>query len=486
LKTIHIFFVVFSLLFGLLFSFRAGLFENFYFESKKGNVARFSDLPEKETWMNVWQNDRKIGFSHTRLLKEENGYLIKEDLFMRINTIGFSNDLMLKTTGRLNPDLTLSTFDFSISSGRFQFAAHGKVSDKTISIKTDQKQLDIRVDKKPFLASGIIHTIVDRGMGPGDSIKIHVFSPASMNVEPVNIMIVGKEDITNMGLIKPATKVEIKYMGTSQYAWIGEGGDILREQGMLGLKLEKTTRKDALFGLPIESSSDLTEIASVASNVRFDDPGRLVMIKVNISGIELNEKNISGNRQHLEKNMLTIRREDLTDLANVVTPMEIQESMKAFLAPSTFIESDHPEIKKQAQMITAPDDNLLVKAKKIVGWAKENIEKRPVLSVPDALSTLRNRQGDCNEHAVLTAALARAAGIPAKVEAGLVYMKGRFYYHAWNNLFLGQWITADATFGTLPADVTHIRLSSGLENIQSDIMGTIDKIHIEVIDYSYD
>ncbi len=118
---------------------------------------------------------------------------------MRINTIGFSNDLMLKTAGRLNPDLTLSTFDFNISSGRFQFAAHGKVSDKTISIKTDQKQLDVRVDEKPFLASGIIHTIVDRGMGPGDSIEIHVFSPASMNVEPVNIMIVGKEDITNMG-----------------------------------------------------------------------------------------------------------------------------------------------------------------------------------------------------------------------------------------------------------------------------------------------
>jgi len=35
LKTIHIFFIVFILLFGLLFSFRAGLFENFYSEPKK-------------------------------------------------------------------------------------------------------------------------------------------------------------------------------------------------------------------------------------------------------------------------------------------------------------------------------------------------------------------------------------------------------------------------------------------------------------------
>ena len=124
------------------------------------------------------------------------------------------------------------------------------------------------------------------------------------------------------------------------------------------------------------------------------------------------------------------------------------------------------------------------KAQKMVDWIHKNIEKRPVLSLPDALSTLENRVGDCNEHAVLLAALARAAGIPAKVEAGLVYLKGRFYYHAWNLLYLGRWITADSLFGQMPADVTHIRFSSGTQKQQLDLMNIIGKVELKIIEQS--
>jgi len=85
---------------------------------------------------------------------------------------------------------------------------------------------------------------------------------------------------------------------------------------------------------------------------------------------------------------------------------------------------------------------------------------------------------------VLLAALARATGIPAKVEAGLVYLKGRFYYHAWNLLYLGRWITADSLFGQIPADVTHIRFSSGTQKQQLDLMNIIGKVELKIIGQS--
>jgi transglutaminase-like putative cysteine protease len=125
----------------------------------------------------------------------------------------------------------------------------------------------------------------------------------------------------------------------------------------------------------------------------------------------------------------------------------------------------------------------LVKAQKIVKWINANIEKRPVISLPDAISTLENKAGDCNEHAVLMAALSRAAGIPAKIESGLVYLNGRFYYHAWNLLYLGRWVTVDPLFGQIPADVTHIRFSSGDPKEQLVLMGIIGKVKLKVIDY---
>ncbi|MEE8481443.1 MAG: transglutaminase-like domain-containing protein, partial [Desulfobacterales bacterium] len=101
-----------------------------------------------------------------------------------------------------------------------------------------------------------------------------------------------------------------------------------------------------------------------------------------------------------------------------------------------------------------------------------------------ALDTLKNLMGDCNEHAVLMAALARAAGIPAQIEAGLVYVKGRFYYHAWNVLYLGEWITVDSLMGQMPADVTHIRFVRGEPNKQIDLIGVIGKVKLEILEQS--
>jgi transglutaminase-like putative cysteine protease len=83
---------------------------------------------------------------------------------------------------------------------------------------------------------------------------------------------------------------------------------------------------------------------------------------------------------------------------------------------------------------------------------------------------------------VLFAALARAAGIPARVEAGVVYLRGKFYYHAWNLLYLGRWVTADALFDQLPADVTHIRFVTGSMQQPLDLVGLVGKLTITVLE----
>lgn len=51
----------------------------------------------------------------------------------------------------------------------------------------------------------------------------------------------------------------------------------------------------------------------------------------------------------------------------------------------------------------------------------KTLKKRPVLGIPDALTTLEGGRGDCNEHAALFAALARSVGIPCRIVAGVTY-----------------------------------------------------------------
>jgi len=477
-----------ALVFAVLFSFRLDLFNTFFTEQHEISVSLANPMADRDSWMNIFQGGRKIGFSHSTFSKKEKGYELKETLFMRINTMGLVQDIRLETRGRLNDDYSLSSFDFEIESGRFHFSAKGAVSGHTLSIKTGSSgsfgHIDIELREKLYLTTGIVDAVMAGGLLPGDRRTFQVFDPATMGQEPIMIRVIDKEDIQNMGIVKRATKVSLTFKGMTQLAWIGEDGQILKEKGFLGIILEKTTRDDALFGLPVQSSQDLTRIASIPSNVIMDDVGQLKRLKVEIGGIKSDDLFLDGGRQTFRDKLLSIRKESLSELPTVLDLKEVQETAREFIAPSPFIQSDHPIIRNLAEKIVSENDAPVKKAQKLIEWIHKNIEKRPVLSLPDALSTLENRVGDCNEHAVLLAALARATGIPAKVEAGLVYLKGRFYYHAWNLLYLGRWITADSLFGQMPADVTHIRFSGGTQKQQLDLMSIIGKVELKIIEQS--
>ncbi len=73
------------------------------------------------------------------------------------------------------------------------------------------------------------------------------------------------------------------------------------------------------------------------------------------------------------------------------------------------------------------------------------------LSMGDAtaLEAFREQRGDCTEHANLLCAALRIAGIPARVECGLVYADtyGGWVGHAWNSAYVeGHWIHLDSAY----------------------------------------
>ena len=115
-------------------------------------------------------------------------------------------------------------------------------------------------------------------------------------------------------------------------------------------------------------------------------------------------------------------------------------------------------------------------------------EKSLGVGVATASEVCRTRQGDCTEHAVLLAALLRAAGIPSRTASGLVYVdqflgqRKIFGYHMWAQALLDvngapTWVDVD---GTLPGDVsmdaTHIALavsSMGDEEAFDGLVGMV-------------
>jgi hypothetical protein len=443
-------------------------------------------IADRSTWRNVFQKNRKIGVSHSTFKRVENGYQLQETLYLRINTMGMVQDISLNTNGKLNPDFSLSAFDFEITSGRFRFTATGSVSGQSLAVMTyaagSAREFTVKLDKKIYLTAGIIDAVLASDLAPEKMLVLEVFDPAAMSQVPVNIKIIGYENITVMGIKQRAKKISLNFKGITQYAWISADGEILKEQGLLGISLEKTTREQALSGLPVQASQDLTQVASVPVDPPLENHQALEKLRLNISGISFEDLSLAGGRQTFQVPVLTIARENLPDSSPGPLGDHDLKRLAEYLKPSVFIQSDHPEIKDLARKITSASDSPLQKTRKLMSWIQKNIEKRPVLSLPDALSTLKNRMGDCNEHAMLFSALTRAVGIPSKIETGLVYLNGRFYYHAWNAVYLDRWITADSLFGQLPADVTHIRFSSGARNLGLDMMTIIGKVKLQIID----
>ncbi|MBW1899652.1 MAG: hypothetical protein JRI61_11415, partial [Deltaproteobacteria bacterium] len=361
MKTIKIAGIFFTLLFMVLFSIRLNLHEKLFSTSRKIELSTENQLREKDSWMNIFQNGRKIGYSHSVFSKTGRNYTVMEDLYMRINTMGVEQDLKLITEGVLNPDLSLATFDFSISSGRFQFKASGKVTEGSISVRTEAsgstRTFKIPVKEKPFLASGILQALANHHPAPGDSFTYSVFDPAQMSSQPIQLRVVKKEDIFIMGKSAPALKVAIVYQGVTQYSWVGEDGDLLKEEGVLGFRIEKTTKKDALFGLPVKASQDLTQFASLPSNKKLAAPHELKFLKVRIDGLETDKLSLSDGRQKMENNILTIQKESIEGLAaDPERFVRIAEKEKAFLKPSPFITSNHPDIKSLVEQITVKTD----------------------------------------------------------------------------------------------------------------------------------
>lgn len=471
--------VICGLVFFSLLSIRLDLFR----ASPPDIQPEITVTGEKETWMNIYQKKAKIGYTHRRMIPNNEGYSLFESTHMQINSMGMIQDIHLRTAGNLRPDFSVASFNFDMQSGLFYFRIYGRREGDILRVFSGEQEIRIPVTEDLFLTSGILDATLDSIAKPGQTKTLMVFDPSSMGRRPVHITMKGYEPITISGKRYIAKKVSIEFMGVSQTTWIDEDGETLQEEGLLGIRLQRTTRKEAEETTSISTDTDFTEMVSVLSNKTIEKPFEFKRMVFKLSGIS-DSLDLNGGRQRYENGILSLVKETISNPSTDASKV-IESVSDDFLKSDPFIQSDHKDIQKLVADIISPDDSLLTRIKKMTDWIYTHIEKRPVLSVPNAIETLNNRMGDCNEHAVLLAAMARAANIPAQIETGLVYQNGRFYYHAWNTLyFWGEWITVDATMNQIPTDVTHIRMVRGNPAQQLDLVGIIGNIRLEIMELS--
>jgi hypothetical protein len=455
-----------------------------YFEPTPVTVSTSQDicsLEESEAWMAIYHDDNKIGFSRSSVIKKSDGYLVLESAVMNLRAMGTVHRVSPEIIGHLNQDASLRSFVFQLGSGMVRFEARGRVEGQYMILNTgfggETRESKIVLQEKPFLSIGLWPHLLKKGLIVGAHYRFSLFDPSIMAQRPVEVSVIARDSVVLDGRRWEAFKVKTTFAGLEVLTWIGPNGERLKEEGMMGLRLVKTTEDRARLGIRSDPEIDIVEAASVPSNKALAEPSNLVYLKLWLDKIDLGGLDLNTGRQRLTGSVLEIYLES-NQPKHVYEKVQLKQYLKAGL----LVQSDHPTIKALAHEIVNGARGYKAKARLIFNWVYESLDKRATLSVPNALDTLKARAGDCNEHAVLFAALLRAAGVPAKVCAGLVYTRGQFYYHAWNEVFLDEWTTADALMGQMPADVTHIKFVEGGLDRQADMVRVIGRIKLTVLE----
>ncbi|MGC9043084.1 MAG: transglutaminase-like domain-containing protein [Myxococcota bacterium] len=446
--------------------------------SKMGNISGL--VSGGEEYLGVYFQERLIGYLFNKTERIGEKVVIHHQSELNLSVQGSVRKINIDGSAELSKEMLLNNFYFKITTENQDFVVTGKSDGKRLRIKSNLAGFkEIEVDNgSPVFLDVNLNRYIARRILQSTHTRVFVFKILSleeMNVGNVEVEFVGNERIMIMDEEVYAYHLKKRYKNFRVDTWIDINGKTLKERNEMGFVLlrEQPDRRKMKF-----SALDIVNQFSIYPDKSIPDIFSIGSISFRLSGVEF-EGLLDGGRQRYKDGILTITSERIEKREERLS----KEELERYKSPEAFVQSDSEEVMALAKKITEGSRDELDALERINDYLFANIKKKNIIGIPDAANTLKNMEGDCNEHAVFFVALARALGIPARIVGGVAYLNGRFYYHAWVEAYLDGWRSYDPTWGESPADVGHIRLVSGGIDKILDIAKYIGKLKIEVIEW---
>jgi hypothetical protein len=431
-----------------------------------------------EEWFGVYRGDRKIGHTVRQSVPIEDGIRLTDRSTMSFAMLGSPQTVRMALVAETNARHELRRFQFTLSSKAATLTASGTSDGERIHVDYGvgdrREQADLPLAEPIALLGGLRPRIAAAWPEPGARFTHSVLNPMTMRGEPVVTTIEARETLDGVETLR----LTEQHGGLEVRAWLDRSGRVLREESVLGFVLVREPRARALAGFGRGAPVEVSSMARIPLDGAIADPRGRAELLLRLAGPGAALVPDDPPRQRRTGRLLRLTREPVPDEPGAAPGPTLEE----YLAPSPFIESDDPQIVATARAIVGDEADPTRRARALVRWVGRNLEQAPSVTMPSARQVLEARRGDCNEHAVLLAALARAADVPARVVAGAVYLNDGFYYHAWTELWLGSWVSADAVFAQMPADVTHVKLVEGGPERHFQLAGLLDRLRFRVVE----
>jgi hypothetical protein len=483
-----------------------------YFRPLAIRLAEASaDLNPMASFYSVKLGDATIGYAASRIDTLSDGFVLEDDVRLRVVALGSDVPAIARTQVRLGNSLELREFQFNLRSDFGSFSVAGTMSgdsvlDLDLVAGDDEQNMSMPTDG-PIVLPQVMPVHFALGSEPevGEVYAFEVFDPSVMETQRVTMELVGQEPLVfpdsavfdeESARWVPARfdtvetwHVRQAFGGVELESWLDPDGMVVRATSPLGYTIEKTAfeiawneyraLETAGRSAALEAT-DVIERTAISVGVALPEGHRLIGLTVRLRDVDLTGFDLDGARQRLEGDVLHVDAGPATAEPGYELPADSDEWSEQ-LAATPLIQVNDEEISRTAATIVGGEANPRIAAERLADWVYESLDKKITFSVPSARQVLDAREGDCNEHTVLYVALARAAGLPARTAAGLVYVNDRFFYHAWPEVWLDGWVPVDPTLGQFPADASHLRFVVGGLARQVELVRLIGQLQLDVI-----
>ncbi len=434
-------------------------------------------------WLATYLMGKKVGWAVTKYNQITDGYRFDNIMRMTISMLGKVQQVSVRSQVITNTDWTMRSFQFELGSQDGAFKAAGTVKDGWLILSGEGTRAGQRVklSRQLYPIEALGRVIVESKPDSAMTLNYLTFDGTVMDTLPAIVTVLGHEILKSNDKEIPVLKVRVKRAKTEVTTWLDRNGMTVKEESPMGLNSYRVTEKEALTGesgYPV----DLLRLFAVPVDTVIRQPAGVKRVVLEVTGLDTAEFDLNGTYQRVvTKSPLRLEIVIPSNARGVRLPVKAETE---FLKPTVSVQADAEPIKRKAAEIIAGTDDAAIAAEHILYWVHRTLKKEAVASLPNALDVLKSLKGDCNEHSVLYAALARAAGIPSKVVVGLVYLDGAFYYHAWNEVYLDRWIPVDATFGEFPANALRLKLAEGELSRQAEVLSLVKKIGIKILGFN--
>ena len=448
-------------------------------------------------WYGLYLNGQKAGYAHMDFGKAEfrgeQVYRTSVEVFIKVAMLGTTQEITTVEKRAFALDGSLLSLSNEMDTAGQHTVVLGEVQNDVLFLSTNiggQHTTNVLPAPPDNLTDALEEALfISPATQVGDTHEFSVFEPLLQQSLTAVCEVKSVSTRTLEGVPTSVFEVETKLdaLGVTTTALVTEDGQVLEDSigGMFTMRLEdETTAKDLDF------VNDVVVANAIRVEKEIEQPDDVVSLRAELSNLSDNLV-LEDARQRFtalgdDSYMLEVRKETQEGAGVPVGEVDAGE-FRDLLMPSLFIQSTDPAIKTLAGEIVGEETRSFRIVEKLGRWVYANLEKEFTASLTNALDTLAARAGDCTEHSVLFVALARAAGVPARPVAGVVYSNdagGAFYFHQWAEVFVGGWVATDPTFDQPVADATHIKLVQGDLFEQTKIISAIQKLGIEILEYS--